>query len=73
MTAIRIDEIDTLETPQALDELDDDSEQFTGTVEGANYTTHYDGRMRKRHIEKERELEVPEEWVGVFKRDGGLY
>lgn len=59
---------------QALDELDDDSERFVGTVlNGFDRDTDYAGRMRKKHLPKEREPEVPEEWVSVFRSDGGLY
>ena len=56
---------------------DDDSERFVGTTldNQTMMQAGYAGRMRKRHVAKERdaELEDPGEWVGVFKSDGGLY
>jgi hypothetical protein len=70
------DDLDLDSDHKALDELDDDSERFTGTVLNAHdRDTDYAGRMRKRHVAKERdaELEDPGEWVSVFKSDGGLY
>lgn len=70
------DELETLEVAQALDELDDDAERYVGTVldDRSNHSS-YSGRMRKKHLPRERdaELEDPGEWVGVFRRDGGLY
>lgn len=76
MTAIRMEDLDTLETPQALDELDDDSERFLGTVlNDRDSITNYSDRMRKKHVPRERDaaLEDPEGWVGVFGRSGKLY
>lgn len=76
MTAIRMEDLDTLESPQALDELDEEAERFISTVlddKATSMTTS--GRMKKKHVPRERdaELEDPEGWVGVFGRGGELY